>query len=100
MQPVVAKTKPARQMGELKANDVAVLYNSLLFLNHMDNMWVFWEEDYLICNLLIGSRPPAVEKVGWSFENGGQSRSAKNLSTIVWPAGTSKSRRKNTNFIF
>lgn len=29
-------------MGELKANDVAVLYNSLfLFLNHMDNMWVF-----------------------------------------------------------
>lgn len=41
-QPVVAITKPARQMGELKANDVAVLYNSLLILNHMDNMLVFW----------------------------------------------------------
>lgn len=42
LQPVFAIIKPARQMGESKANDVAVLYNSLLILNHMDNMWVFW----------------------------------------------------------
>lgn len=44
-------------MGAFTAHDVAVLYNSLLVLDHTDNMCVgVLREDNLICNLLNGSR--------------------------------------------